>query len=314
MEQKVKKYIERFKNATQHLDPADERLKKMDIDFVRALSRIIETHPGIHSGQSKYIAEKAVLIAGGLDLSAEETEDIFHAGLLIQLGKVTLSNSLLKKPFYIMSAVDKYRYLGHAIEGEAFLQGLPQFKGASILIRDQYEHYNGQGFPDGLKQYNIPLGSRILSVVRDYIEFLEGSMTGAVMYIDGARSQLLIRKESHYDPDVVDVFVNVLKGATVEELKDALAKSKLLAVATERWRKGLLMPKQMRNISNLVTTVEITLAQLKPGMKVDRIYFGSEPYVRDCIVDQSIIDSITALQKTRGQNPIIKIFLDDINK
>ncbi len=115
MKEKVKKYIERFKNTTQHLDPADERLKKLDIDFVRALSRIIETHPGIHSGQSKYIAEKAVLIAGGLDMSAEETEDIFYAGLLIQLGKITLPNSLLAKSFYSLSIVDKYRYLGHAV-------------------------------------------------------------------------------------------------------------------------------------------------------------------------------------------------------
>jgi len=307
MKGKVKKYIEQFKNTTQHLDPADERLKKLDIGFVRALSRIIETHPGIHSGQSKYIAEKAVLIAGGLDMSAEETEDIFYAGLLMQLGKITLPNALLTKSFYAMSTVDKYHYVGHVVDGEALLHGLTQFEGASILIRHQYEQYNGQGFPDGLKQHNIPLGSRILSVARDYIEYLEGSMTGKVMYIDGARSQLMIRKESHYDPDVVDVFVNVLKGATVEELKDALAKSKQLAVATEKWKKGLLINKLP---PPPITIFEITLPQLKLGMKVDSIYFGSEPYIKNCIVDQSIIDSITALQKTRGQNPIIKIHLD----
>lgn len=313
MEQKVKKYVERFKNATQHLEPTDERLKKLDIDFVRALSRIIETHPGIHSGQSKYIAEKAVLVAGGLDLSAEQTEDILYAGLLLQLGKVTLPNSLLKKPFYLMSTVDKYRYLGHAVESVSFLDDLTQFKGASVLIRHQYEQYNGLGFPDGLTRFNIPVGSRILSVVRDYIEFLEGSMTGAAMYIDGARSQLIIRKESHYDPDIVEIFGHVLKGATAEELKDALAKSKLLAVATERWRKGLLMRKRA-TISKLSTTVEIVLQQLKLGMKVDSIYFGSEAYIRNCIVDQSIIDNVTALQKSSGKSPVIRILLDDINK
>ncbi len=309
MEQKVKKYIERFKNATQHLEPTDERLKKLDIDFVRALSRIIETHPGIHSGQSKYIAEKAVLIAGGLDLSAEETEDIFYAGLLIQLGKIYLPNGLLMKPFYSMSIVDKYRYCGHAVDGGALLQGLTQFKGAMTLIRHQYEQYNGQGFPNGLVGPNIPLGSRILSVVSDYIAYLEGSMTGKVMYADAALSQLRVRKESHYDPEIVGVFANVLRGATVDELKEALAKSKQLAVATERWRKGLVVDRRNTSLRPASTIVEIALPQLKLGMKVDSIYFDSEPYIRNCIADQSIIDNVTALTKTYGKNPIIKIFL-----
>ncbi|PPK75379.1 HD domain-containing protein [Methylobacter tundripaludum] len=308
MEEKINKYIEEFKKATQHLDHADMRLKKLDIDFVRKLSHIIETHPGIKSGQSKFIAENALLIAGGLDMNAEEKVDILYAGLLLQLGKINLPHRLLIKPFYSMSTVEKYHYLGHAIDGEVLLHGLTQFKGAITLIRHQYEHYDGQGFPDSLVEHDIPLGSRILSVVSDYIAFLDGSMTGAELFADAALSQLMIRKNSCYDPDVVDVFINVLKGATVDELKDALVKSKLLAVATERWRKGVLLNSRNKDLHSS-TIVEISLPQLRLGMKVDSIYFGSEPYIRNCIVDQTIIDNVTRLTKTNGKYPIIKIFL-----
>ena len=133
MKEKTIKYIERFKNTTQSLDPADERLNKLDINFVRTLSRIIESVPGIHE-QSKYIAEKALLVAGGLGLNAEETKDIFYAGFLIQLGKVTLPKSLRTKPFFLMATVNKYHYLRHAVESEDLLHDLPQFKGASTLI------------------------------------------------------------------------------------------------------------------------------------------------------------------------------------
>jgi response regulator RpfG family c-di-GMP phosphodiesterase len=308
MEEKVKKYIERFKNTVQPLNHADERLKKPDIDFVRRLSRIIELHPHIKTGQSKYIAEKALLIASALDMSAEEKRDILYAGLLIQLGKISLPDRLLTRPFYSMSTVDKYRYLGHAVETEVLLRGLTQFEGAVTLIRHQYEHYNGQGFPDGLAEHNIPLGSRILSIVSDYIAYLSGSMTGKEMYRDGALSQLMIRKESCYDPEIVDIFFNVLKGATLEELKDAIAKSKQLAEATERWRKGLVLNTRNKPLRTF-TIVEIALSQLKIGMKVDSIYFGSEPYIRNCIVDQSIIDNVNLLTKANGKNPVIKIIL-----
>lgn len=310
MNNKVTKYIEQFKNSTQHLDPADEQLKKLDIDFVRKLSRIIEMHPGIRKGQTKYIAEKSLPITGCFEMNAKEKVDILYAGLLMQIGKITLPDRLLSKPFYSMSTVDKYRYLGHAVEGEALLHGLAQFEGAATLIRHQYERYDGQGFPDGLSKDNIPLGSRILSVVSDYIGYLDGSMTGKTMYADGALSQLMIRKESYYDPDIVDIFTNVLKGANAEELKEAFAKSKLLAVATERWRKGLVLNSRKSTVRPSSTIVEISLPQLKLDMRVDSIYFGGELYIRNCIVDQSIIDNVTALQKSSGQNPIIKICLN----
>lgn len=308
IKEKVNQYIARFKDATQHLDPADVRLKKLDIDFVRKLSRLIETHPNIKNGQSKYIAANALLIASALDMSTEEKGDILYAGLLLQLGKIYLPDRLLAKPFYSMSIVDKYRYFGHAVEAETLLRGLTQFKGAVTLIRHQHEYYNGHGFPDSLVGHNIPLGSRILSVVGDYIAYLEGSMTGKAMYVDAALSQLTIQKESRYDADIVDIFARVLKGATLEELKDAIAQSKLTAVATERWRKGLVLNK--RNRSQLTSAiVEIGLPQLKLDMKVDSIYFGSEPYIRNCVVDQSIIDNVALLAKSSGKNPIIKIFL-----
>lgn len=308
IEETVNNYIERFKHATQHLDPADARLKKLDIDFVGNLSRIIETHPRIKKGQSAYIVEKALLVADGLEMSEEQKADIIYAGLLLQLGKIHLPDRLLAKPFYSMSIVDKYRYFGHVVDTATLLRGLTQFDGAGTLIRHQYEHYNGHGFPDGLVAHNIPLGARILSVVSDYIAYREGAMTGKEMFADAALSQLTIRKKSQYDPDVVDVFSNVLRGATVEELREALAQSKLHAEVTERWRKGLVLNKRNKpKFSSAI--VEIGLPQLKRDMKVDSIYFEGKPFIRNCVADQAIIDNVTALAKKSGKNPIIKIFL-----
>lgn len=308
MAEKIEKFIEQFKNTTRYVDISDPRLKKLDIDFVRSLSHLIEKYPGIKHGESKYITEKALLIAGGLDMSAEEKTDILYAGLLTQLGKTNLPYKLLSKPFYSMSTVDKYRYLGHAIDGDALLAGLPQFDGARTIIRHQYEHYDGQGFPDGLIEQDIPLGSRILSVVSDYAGFLDGSMTGTEMFADAALSQLMIRKNSCYDPGIVYIFSHVLKGASAEELKEAIVKEKKIALATEKWRKGVLL-RSKNKVTNQSAIVEIALPQLRLGMKVESIFFGCVPYVRHCIVDQSILDDVIALAKTGGTNPIIKIIL-----
>lgn len=308
--EKIKRYIKQFKGATAHLDPMDESLKKLDIDFVRKISHLLENLPYIKRGQAKYIAEKTLPIADVLELSAKEKRDILYAGLLIQIGKIHLPDKLLIKPFYSMSTVDKYRYLGHAVEAEILLHELTQFKCAITLIRHQHEHYNGRGFPDNLTGHNIPLGSRILSVVSDYIGYIDGSMTGKEMFADEALGQLTIKKGSHYDPKIVDIFAHALKGEGVEKIKDKIAQSKLAAEATERWKKGLILNKRNNKPLNSSAVVEISLLQLKLGMKVDSIYFGSEPYIRNCIADQSIIDNVTAFAKNRGNLPIIKILLN----
>ncbi|MGZ5051416.1 MAG: HD-GYP domain-containing protein [Methylobacter sp.] len=307
--EKVNQYIESFKNATQHLEPVEQSLKKLDIDFVQKLSHIIDMHPHIKTGQSKYIAEKALLIADVLEISAEQKSDILYAGLLLQLGKINLPDKLLAKPFYAMSTVDKYRYLGHAVDGAALLQPLPQFKDAATLIGHQYEHYNGEGFPDGLFEHNIPAGARILSVVSNYAAHLDGSMTGKAMFADAAFSHLAIHKESYYDPEIVDIFSNVLRGLSTEQIKQEQANAKLLAIATKRWKKGLVLKNRNKPLDVSSNLVEITLQQLRPGMKIDSIYFGRDPYIRNCIADQSIIDNVTALAKKKAQNPIIKILL-----
>ncbi|MGZ5052916.1 MAG: HD-GYP domain-containing protein [Methylobacter sp.] len=310
IEDKVTQHIESFRHATRHLEPTDPSLKRLDIDFIQKLSQVIDTHPHLKKGQSKYIAEKALLVADVLAISAEMKSDILYAGLLMQLGKIYLPDNLLTRPFYSMSTVDKYRYLGHAVEGEALLQPLPQFKGAATLIRHQYEHYNGQGFPDGLCEQNIPVGAHILSVVSHYIVHLDGFMTGKTMFADAALSHLTIQKESQYDPEIVDIFFNVLKGATTEEIKEKQANAKRLAIATKRWKKGILLRARNSALANSSQVVEIGLSQLKPGMKVDSIYFGYDPYIRNCIADQSIIDSVTSLTQKNGHHPIIKIWLN----
>lgn len=302
LEEKVEHRTEQLKNAIQHLDLANKNLEKQYIDSIRAFSRIIEMRPGIKSGQSKYIAENALLVARRLGMSTEEKKNIFYAGLLIQIGKMSLPDTLLAEPYYSIPLIDKRRYLTHAVEGEALLNGLTQLKGASVLIRHQYERYDGSGFPDGLAKQKIPLGSRILNVVSDYIAYLEGSMTGEVMPVSSAIDQLIARKKIYYDPDVIDAFVKVLKDTTVEEEVVVEEPPPLI----KSWRNSkLLGGSQTTTVARPI--IEISWIQLKPGMEVDSVYFENKPYIKNCIANQKIINNIAALRENTGKNPVIKI-------
>jgi hypothetical protein len=213
---------------------------------------------------------------------------------------MSLPDTLLAEPYYSIPVVDKQRYLKHAVEGEALLKGLTQLKGASILIRHQYERYDGSGFPDSLAKQNIPLGSRILNVVGDYIAYLEGAMTGEVMSVSAAINQLMSRKESYYDPDIIDAFVKVLKDTTIEE--EVVVE---LPAVKKSWKNSKLFGGASAAMERPV--IEISWMQLKPGMEVDSVYFENKHYIKNCIVDQKIINNINSLRENTGKNPVIKI-------
>ncbi len=303
VEQRLNTSATKLKLTVQRLEMANEDLKKQFTDFIKVFAQVIDMRHGINSGESKYIIEKAMLIARDLGMSAEDSKNILYAGLLMKIGKMGLSDDLLEKPFYTIPLADKQRYLEHAVKGGNLLSGLTLLKEASVLIRHQYERYDGSGLPDGLAKQNIPLGSRIISVVSDYIEYLNGSMTGEKMSVNIAISQLIDRKESYYDPDIVDALVKVLQNTILEEevIMD-------LPVVKKSWKSSSLRNKEKaKNFAELRQVVEIPWPKLEIGMDIESVYFGDKPYIRNCIADKQTITGILSLSERISKDPIIRV-------
>ncbi|MFI3184659.1 MAG: two-component system response regulator, partial [Methylococcaceae bacterium] len=55
--------------------------------------------------------------------------------------------------------------------------------------------------------------------------------------------------------------------------------------------------------------IEISLMQLKVGMEIEIVYFENKPYLKNCIVDQKIINNIIALRENTGKDPVIKVLM-----
>ena len=268
---------ERVKQRTEQLDQANSSLKNnIPIPF-KAFSRIIEMRPGIKSGHAKYIAENAHSVAKKLNLEDKEIRNIIYAGLLLHIGKMTLPDKILAQPFYAMNAQQKISYLKHAQEAAPLLKGLEQLDAAVTLIRYQYEHYDGSGSPEGLAGEEIPLGSRILSVISDYVAYLEGAMAGKPMPVADVRKRLRDLKMKHYDPKVVDIFLQHLE-----------------EIATE---------------DNTRPIIEISWTQLRAGMEIEEISYAGQIYLKNSIISERMVNSILNIRSNKGVSPLIKIRL-----
>jgi response regulator RpfG family c-di-GMP phosphodiesterase len=279
LEERVEQRTSELNETLKQLDQANNDLKKQYIDSIHAFSRIIEMRPGIKSGHSKYVAENAQGVAKKLGLPGEEIKNIIYAGLLLQIGKMTLPDKILTLPFYTMDALQKKSYLKHAQEAVPLLKGLTQLDAAMTLIRCQYEHYDGSGSPDGLAGGEIPLGSKILSVVRDYIGYLDGTLTGKPMPVADARKRLRDFKMIHYDPKVVDVFLKHLEESATPDNKRPI--------------------------------IEISWTQMRPGMEIEEISYDDQIYLKNCVLTERIISSVLTLRDNKGSSPKIKVRLGE---
>lgn len=279
LEEKVEQRTLQLKNSFKQLDKTHKALKKQYIESVKTFAKIIEMRPGVRGGHSTYIAEHGRRVAQNLGMTEEDIKSIVYAGLLLQIGKMGLPEELLSLPFFLMKNQDRDNYLKHALEGETLLQEMVQLKDAAVLIRYQFEHFDGTGYPDGLQGKQIPRGARVLSVVRDYISFLEGSMTGQIMSVSSVKKRLLSKKDTFYDPVIVDSFLAVL-----DENK----------VNSDR------------------PVVDMSWTQLQAGMEVVEIYYNDRLYLKDCILDKKIIYDIVALRERVGDKLKIKIRLGEV--
>ena len=273
LEEKVEHRTEQLKLSLQKIDQAHNALKKQYNDSVKAFAKIVEMRPGIKSGHSLYIAESARDLAQRLGLGADEVRDIMYAGLLSQIGKMSLPDDLLREPLHLMSSHNKKRYLQNGLEGWNLLHGIETLKCAAEIIRHQYEHFDGSGEPNSLKRGEIPLGSRVLAVVRDYINYLDGQITGSTMTVDQVKSRLLLRKNSDYDPDVVECFLALLAENASEDKRPV---------------------------------IEISWTQLQPGMEAAEIICNDVLYLKNTILTAEHIDSILDMRK-HSKNLVLRV-------
>jgi len=218
LEDKVKARTEELRKTMETLEVAHDRLKKSFITSIRVFSNLIEMRDAAMMGHSRRVAELARTLAQRMSMSDAEVQDVFVAGLLLDIGKIGLPDHLLKKPFASLTSDERSEMVKYPAKGQMALMALEQVQGAAQLIRHHRERFDGFGYPDSLMGSAIPLGARVLALANDYDEVQIGTLSAKRMGHVNAVAFIRDGKGKRYDPAVVDAFLNVMGGggATVQ--------------------------------------------------------------------------------------------------
>jgi len=192
------------------LESAQDELKKNFMTMLKVFSNVLESRTGMLGGNSSRVADLAQRLGRKLGLRDKGAQELMIAGLLHAIGKLSLPDNLIRKPLDRMTAEETKQFLSHARKGQEVLMPIESLAGAGQLILHQYERYDGRGWPDGLSGEAIPLGSRIIAVVRDFEALRSGALVDKPLPDKRVIELLLSQRGHRFDPRIVDDFVEVL--------------------------------------------------------------------------------------------------------
>lgn len=199
----------RIQERTAELHQAYERLKHNYLTSIRIFSSLMELRSSVLAGSGKRVAVLARRIAIAMGCSKEESQDIFVASLLHDIGFMAMSDALLAKPVGRLQPEEMRIYQRHPVLGAQALTAMEDHHAVAQLIRYHHERFDGGGFPERLAGQDIPLGARIIALVDAYDDLTHGHLTGAPLTEQEAKAIIQRGRGSQFDPEVVDVFLHV---------------------------------------------------------------------------------------------------------
>ena len=160
----LEKIVAPWASAGIHVKQMEEQIAALRSSLICAFNQLLDLkdlNTGVHSTR---LAEWALHVAGELGLDQSYLGDIEVAALLHDIGKIGISDAILNKPAKLTA--EEYDLMKkHPEYGWAVLRQVPGMERASLIILHHHESYDGKGYPGGLKGEEIPIGSRIVSVI-----------------------------------------------------------------------------------------------------------------------------------------------------
>jgi len=231
---------DKVSQRTAELAEAHEALKKNYMHTVKMFANLIELREALPAGYSSQVGEHAKALAILLGVPDGVADDVLYAGMLHDIGKMGLSDALLMKPFDMLSPEELRAFREHPLAAQRILVILDPLQEAGRLIRHHRESFDGSGYPDGLKGDEIPLGSRVVSVVNDYYALQAGLLYGEKYSAIRARQYLNEYSGMRYDPNVVNGFMKLL-----DEEETRLGMAAWMDISSEDLKPGMKLAKDM---------------------------------------------------------------------
>jgi HD-GYP domain-containing protein (c-di-GMP phosphodiesterase class II) len=185
----------------------EEQVTALRSSVICAFNQLLDLkdlNTGVHSTR---LAEWGMRVGQELGLEEVELQNLEVAALLHDIGKMGIPDAILRKP----GRLDPEEYAlmkKHPEYGWAVLRMLPGFERAALDILHHHENFDGKGYPAGLKELEIPVVSRIVSVIDAFDAMVSSRPYRVGLPHEEAVRRLVESSGTQFDPAVVQCFIS----------------------------------------------------------------------------------------------------------
>lgn len=195
---------------TAKLRESEKRLRSSLMDFIAAIAATIELRDPYTAGHQRRVANLATAIASELQLSEEQIEGLFLAGIVHDFGKVRVPAEILCKPGPLseleFNFIKEHSEIGHEI-----LKAIDFPWPIAKVLLQHHERLNGSGYPFGLLDTQMLLEAKILAVADVFEAMISHRPYRAALEIDVALAEISNNRGVLYDAEVVDAVLRLVR-------------------------------------------------------------------------------------------------------
>lgn len=197
-----------------------EENRNLSIDIVKALAEAIDAKDTYTNGHSSRVADYARMIALRYGYPEDRLDDIYMMGLLHDVGKIGIPNSIINKPAKLND--DEYEVIkGHPEMGAKILKNITEMPSLAMGARWHHERYSGGGYPDNLKGEDIPEEARIIAVADAYDAMSSRRSYRDILPQDRVRSEIENGKGTQFDPDFAEIMLQLIDEDKEYKMREA---------------------------------------------------------------------------------------------
>lgn len=175
---------------------------------LEALGDALELKDSETEGHSKRVTVYTIALARAMGLPPTEIKIIARGAFLHDIGKMAIPDEILRKPGKL-TPEEQEVMREHCSRGYHMLRKIPFLAGASEIVFCHQEHYDGSGYPSGLRGREIPIGARIFAIADTLDAITSDRPYRKSKSFDHAREEILRCSGTQFDPTVVETFLKI---------------------------------------------------------------------------------------------------------
>lgn len=184
-------------------------LQNTYLSTVKALVSIIEAKDPYTKGHTERVADYAIALGKKMMLTKDDIRDLAFGAVLHDIGKLVVYERILNKPGSLDA--NEWEVLKeHPVIGANIIANMDFLAGTAPLVRHHHERFDGEGYPDGLKGEDIPMGARIIAVADSYDAMTTDRSYRKALSRKVALDTLRSKAGSQFDLHVVDAFIELI--------------------------------------------------------------------------------------------------------